>query len=317
MTIVKDLFTEKFRPKTLDNLIAPPRIKKEFEKGLIQNILLYGSAGTGKTSTLFILAKNHTFKYINASSEGRIDVLREEIANFCSGISLMDDGRESLKCVILDEIDGASEEFFKALKASMERYHKVARFIASCNYIHKIPEPVQSRFNCISYDPINNDEETFLLGEYEKRIGLILQAAKIEYDQPTLAKFVKNEFPDMRTLLNKVQGFYNQGIKLLDPKNFNINFDYKDLFDLCLSSPDKPYENYKLITSEYASRVDEALSVLGSDFPEYIKSNMPNKLEKLPMVVISLAEYQYQKQFTIDPMITLLAAIFKIQTILK
>jgi replication factor C small subunit len=317
MALTSDLFTEKFRPKTLENLIAPPRIKKEFEKGLIQNLLLYGTAGTGKTSTLFILAKNHTYKYINASSEGRIDTIREDIADFCSGISLMDDHRDSLKCIILDEIDGASEEFFKALRSVMERYSKVARFIASCNYIHKIPEPVQSRFNCVSYDPINTEEEKYLSEEYQKRIGIILKAAKIEYTGETLQKFVKNDFPDMRSILNKVQGFYNQGLKELDPKFFNINFNYQDLFELCFKGTEKPYENYKLVVSEYSSRIDEALTVLGTDLPEYIKNNHPDKIDKLPMIIISVAEYQYQKQFTIDPMITLLAAIFKIQTILK
>jgi hypothetical protein len=121
----------------------------------------------------------------------------------------------------------------------------------------------------------------------------------------------------MRSILNKVQGFFNQGLTELNPKFFNINFDYKDLFDICLKSPDKAYENYKLVTSEYSSRVDEAMTVLGTDFPEYLKTAAPQKLEKLPLIIIAIADYQYQKQFTIDPMITLLATIFKIQTILK
>jgi replication factor C small subunit len=317
MTIVKELFTEKFRPKTLNDLIAVPRIKNEFDKGLTQNLLLYGTAGTGKTSTLFIMREPHTHMYINASSEGRIDTIREDISQFCSSMSLLDSGRESLKCIVLDELDGASSEFFKAIRAVMEKFAGSARFIASCNYINKIPEPVQSRFNCVSFDPINNDEEVYLMAEYQKRLHKILKAAKIEFDTKTLIKFVKNDFPDMRSLLNKVQSFYNQGITKLDPKFFNINYNYEDLFKLCLNGTDKPYENYKLVVSEYSSRVDEALGVLGTDFPEYVKNNHPEKLAKLPMVVIALAEYQYQKSFAIDPMITLLATIFKIQTILS
>lgn len=318
MTVVKQLFTEKFRPKNLNDLIAVPRIKNELNKGLTQNLLLYGTAGTGKTSTLFILRESHTHMYINASSEGRIDTIREDISQFCSSMSLLDSGKEALKCVVLDELDGASPEFFKAIRAVMEKFSGSARFIASCNYINKIPDPVQSRFNCVSFDPINTEESDYLELEYGKRLERIFQAAKIKYDAATLQKFVKNDFPDMRSLLNKVQSFYNQGITELNPKFFNINYNYEDLFNLCLTgSTQKPYENYKLVVSEYASRVDEALSVLGSDFPEYIKVNHPDKLEKLPLVVIALAEYQYQKQFAIDPMITLLAAIFKIQTILN
>ena len=62
-SIVTELFTEKFRPKDFASLIAPPRIKNELSRGLVQNLLLYGSAGTGKTSTLFILAKPYTTLY--------------------------------------------------------------------------------------------------------------------------------------------------------------------------------------------------------------------------------------------------------------
>ena len=45
---ISQLFTEKFRPQELASLIAPKRIKDQLSKGLIQNLLLYGSPGTGK-----------------------------------------------------------------------------------------------------------------------------------------------------------------------------------------------------------------------------------------------------------------------------
>jgi len=314
-SIINELFTERFRPKNLDNLIAPPRIKDELNKGLIQNLLLWGGAGTGKSSTLFILSEPHTSLYINASSERGIDTMRDKIGRFCATISL-EGGREKLKCVILDEIDGATPEFFNAFKASMERFSNVARFIASCNYIQKVPEAIQSRFNCISFDPINSDEETYLIKEYKIRIGAILKAAKVIYTEEILEKFIKNDFPDMRSLLNKIQSFYLQGIKELNAKNFNINFDFIDLFKLCLN-PRQPYDNYKLIVGEYSSRIDEVLVSLGNDFIEYIKQNNPEKLDKIPLIIISVAEHQAQKTMVIDPLITLLSAIFKVQTILK
>jgi replication factor C small subunit len=313
---IQELFTEKFRPKDLANLIAPPRIKNELTKGLIQNLLLHGSAGSGKTSTLFILSQPYTTLYINASSERGIDVIREKIGKFCSTISL-EGGREKLKCVILDEVDGATEEFFKALRAVMEKYANVARFIASCNYLQKIPEPIQSRFNCISYDPINAEEETYLIEEYKKRIARILTAAKITYTDEILDKFVRNDFPDMRSLMNKLQSFYLQGVKELNAKNFNINFDFVDLFELCLKKNDKPYENYKFIISEYSSKIDDAMSALGGDFIEYIKTNAPSKMDKIPLVLIAVAEHQAQRTMVIDPLITLLSCVFKIQMILN
>lgn len=213
--------------------------------------------------------------------------------------------------------DGATPEFFNAFKASMERYSNVARFIASCNHIQKIPEPIQSRFNCISYDAINTEEENYLIEEYKKRLALILKAAKVEYTEEILDKFVRNDFPDMRSLLNKVQSFYLQGIKELNIKNFNINFDFEDLYKICLSKPDKPYENYKFIIGEYSSRVDDSLATLGNDFIEYLKQNAPNKIGKIPAIIITVAEHQAQRTLVIDPLITLLSCVLKLQMIIN
>lgn len=313
---LQELFTEKFRPKDLGQLIAPERIKNELNKGLIQNILLFGSAGTGKTSTAMILSKPHTTLYINASSERGIDTLRDKIGKFCSSISL-EGGREKLKCVVLDEVDGATGEFFNAFKASMEKYSHVARFIATCNHIQKVPDAIQSRFNCISYDPINIEEENYVIALYKQRIGAILTAAKVTHTDELLEKFIRNDFPDMRSLLNRIQSFYLQGITELNPKNFNINYDFVDLFNLCLAGTDKPYENYKLIVSEYASNQDNAMVALGNDFIEYLKQNYPAKIDKIPLIIIAVAEHQAQRTMVIDPIITLLSLIFKIQTILK
>jgi len=312
---VQQLFTERFRPKTVAQLIAPERIKTELAQGLVQNVLLYGSAGTGKTSSLFILAEGHPSLYINASSERGIDTIRDKISRFCSTISL-EGGSENLKCVILDEIDGATDEFFKALRSVMERYAPTSRFIASCNHIQKVPDAIQSRFHLVSYDPKNKDEEDHLVNEYKGRVSKILDATKISYTDEVLTKFILNDFPDMRSLMQKIQSYYIRGVKELDPKNFNINYDFKDLFDLCVARP-SPVDNYKFIVSQYGNRVDEALAVLGRDFIEYIKTNVPQKVDSIPLVIICVAEYQYQKQFVIDPLITLLACCMKIQTIMK
>jgi replication factor C small subunit len=313
---VQQLFTERFRPKDLATLIAPPRIKTELSRGLVQNLLLYGSPGIGKSSIAFIMMKDTTHLYINASSERGIDVIRERISKFCSSISL-EGGREKLKVVILDEMDGATEEFFKALRAVMEKYANVCRFIATCNYINKIPEPVQSRFNCISLDPISADEEAYTFNEYKQRVGTILTAAGIAYTPEILDKFIKNSFPDMRRLMNKIQSFYLQGIKELNAGNFNLNFDFNDLFKVCTSKPDKPYENYKFIVSEFGSKVDEAMNALSFDFVEYLKSDHPNKLDKIPLIIISVAEYQSQRINVIDPLLSLLALVLKIQIIIN
>jgi replication factor C small subunit len=314
-SVVTQLFTEKFRPKELTTLIIPDRIRSELSRGLIQNILLFGNAGNGKTSAGFILSKPYTTLYINASSERGIDIIREKIGKFCSTISL-EGGKENLKCVFLDEIDGATEEFFKALRAVMEKYANVVRFIATANYIQKISEPIQSRFNCISFDAINSDEEQYLIEEYKKRIELILNAAKITYNLEILDKFVRNDFPDMRHILNSIQSLYLQGVKELNLSNIYTNFDFKNLFEMVFQNL-KPWENYKLIISDYSNKVKESIAAFSDFFPEYLKTYHPEKIDKLPLILIANAEYQYQVNFVIDEIISLLALVFKIQIILN
>ena len=317
MSLIKELFTEKFRPTKLEQLIAPDRIKKELEKGVVQNLLLEGPPGTGKTSTAFILVKNHPFLYINASEERGIDIVRDKITNFASTISL-EGGKEDIKVIILDEGDFGTPEFYAALRPVIERYSKNVRFILTANYPEKIPEPIRdSRFHRINFYPINKEEEDKLLIDYAERVGKILKAAGILFSKEVLLKFVKNDFPDLRALMNKIQSMYLRGIKELDETNFNTNFDFKDLFDLCLKTDNKPYENYKLIINQYGNKIEDSLLSLGNDFPEYLKNVAPNKVDKLPGIIIALADYQYQLQFVIDKQITLLAAVFKIQQLLK
>jgi len=101
--MIQELFTERYRPKTLDQLILPSRIRKSFGNGeLHQNFLLFGSPGLGKTSSAKVLAANYPTLYINVSDESSVDVIRDKITNWCSTISLMD-GAERYKVVILDE----------------------------------------------------------------------------------------------------------------------------------------------------------------------------------------------------------------------
>jgi len=318
MSVTKELFTEKFRPKDLNQLIAPPRIKDLLKRGLVQNLLLYGTQGTGKTSTSFILAnpKDDTTMYVNASSEGGVKTVREEIPRFCSAMSLIG-GKETLKCIILDEMDGASDEFFKALRGVMEKYAHVARFVATCNFIQKIPKPVQDRFHLVSFDPVGKEEEEYLIKEYMKRAALILNAAKIKYTDEILYKMIKNDFPSLRAVLTKIQSLYLSGVQELNKTNYFINYDFVDLFKICLAGPSKPYENYKLIVAEYSSKIDATLDALGIDFVEYLKKEAPNKIDKIPLIIIAVAEHQAQRTLVIDPLITLLSCVYKIQTILQ
>lgn len=48
MATVNKLFTEIFRPQSLDQAVLIPRIYNELSSGLKQNVLFYGGQGSGK-----------------------------------------------------------------------------------------------------------------------------------------------------------------------------------------------------------------------------------------------------------------------------
>jgi replication-associated recombination protein RarA len=316
--MIQELFTEKFRPKTLEQMILPERIRKSIGNGeLQQNYLFYGSPGLGKTSLAKVLASNYPYLYINVSDESSVDVIREKITNWCSTISLLD-GAEKYKVVILDEMDGASDQFYKALRATIEKFAATARFVGTCNYINKVPDPVQSRFTCISFDFLNKEEEKEVMVEFIKRTWSILKQADIEIEKEAVIEFVKRNFPDMRSILNKTQNFIIQGVKQIRVEDIKqLNYSFRDIFELiCAPKPD-PTETYKFMMSNYGSKVDEVLASLGSELPEYIKENQPKLVGKIPQVVIKAAHYQSQRVTVIDPAISMVAAIYECQMIMN
>lgn len=268
------------------------------------------------TTITKILAKPYTdVLEINASAERGIDTIRESIIGFASSLSLMD-GKQKTKIVILEECDGFTNDAWMAMRATMEKFHKNVRFIANCNYPEKIPAPILSRFNVIPLYPINNEEENYLIEEYSKRIGAILTKLQIEYTDEILKEFIKMDFPDMRTLLNKVQSLFNRGERVLSRESLNGNFDFESLFKISITSSN-PWDNYKVVVGEWSNKVDECILAFGKDFPEYLRINLPDKISKLPLVIIAIAEHAAQLNQVPDKMVTLLSLIYKIQIILS
>lgn len=317
MKSVNQLFTEKYRPQNLDELILPDRVMSKFKDGLVQNMLFAGSPGTGKTSTAKAVVNQFKlpYLYINASTDTSVDVIRTRIIDFCSTVSIMDTPG-AFKVVILDEVDGVSDQFFKALRATMEQFASNSRFIATCNYINKIPDPVLSRFEVINFD-FDKEEESELTKKYIKRVYNICKQEGLTIQKDALVEFVRRNFPDLRSTLNKLQGFKTQGttdITVGDVKRFNSVF--KDVFLLIFTETD-PAKNYQMLVSNYSNRVDDVLQSLGEEFIEYIKQEQPSSVKHIPQVIISVAKHQAQRIHVIDPVITMLSCVYDIQTIVR
>jgi len=317
MQSINQLFTEKYRPKNLEELILPGRVMNKFNDGLVQNMLFAGSPGTGKTSCAKAIVNQFElpYLYINASTDTSVDVIRTKIIDFCSTVSIIDKAG-MFKVVILDEVDGVSDQFFKALRATMEQFASNSRFIATCNYINKLPDPILSRFEVINFD-FDKDEETELTKKYIKRVYEICGKEGMTIEKPALVEFVRRNFPDLRSTLNKLQGYKTQGntnITVEDVKKFNSV--YKDVFELVFNETD-PAKNYQLLVSNYANKVDDILQTLGEEFVEYIQQEKSAYIKFIPQIIVTVAKHQAQRVYVIDPVITMLSCVYEIQSIIN
>jgi DNA polymerase III delta prime subunit len=232
---ITQLWVEKYRPKTIDDYVfTNPETRAIVEHWVneksIPHILLHGSAGTGKTTLAKILIRACDVEdidvlLVNGSKEGRkIDWLREKLDSFCATMPF-----GTFKIVLIDEADYLNNASVQpALRNLMENYSNNVRFILTCNYPHRIIEPLRSRCQDIKID---NTDRT----EFTARAATVLMSENVEFDLETLDSYVTSTYPDLRKCLNLLQANSTTG-KLVDVKGKEIlgTADYKlqavDLF---------------------------------------------------------------------------------------
>lgn len=193
--MIKDqLFTEKYRPKTLDQIVG---LKFKFD-GDLPNILLAGRCGIGKTTLAKVLATKYNVDllYLNASDERGIDVIRNKVKEFASTMSI----GGKVKLVHFDEADGLTFDAQNTLRNIMEEYSNNCRFIFTCNNVAKIIEPLRSR--CIEINlaqPPMPDIEVYLQA--------IIEAEKISIKAEDVSNIISVNYPDIRSMVNALQHY--------------------------------------------------------------------------------------------------------------
>jgi replication factor C small subunit len=200
---MKDLWVEKYRPKTVEGYVfrdehQKAQIQQWIKDGSIPHLLLSGNAGIGKTTLAKILfneleVQEYDILEINASRTNSVDDVRDKIVNFVQMIPFGD-----FKVVLLDEADYLSPNAQAALRGVMEEYHTTARFILTCNYPNKIIPAIHSR--CQGFHIAKVDQT-----EFTARMATILMEENIVFDLDTLDTFVKATYPDLRKCINMVQ----------------------------------------------------------------------------------------------------------------
>ena len=157
------LWVERYRPRKLADCILPKHLLETFEqqlsKGQIQNMLLCGTAGTGKTTVAKALCEELQTDYIviNGSMDGNIDTLRTRIKEFASTVSF----GGSIKVVIIDEADYLTPATQPALRNFIEEFSSNCRFIFTCNFKSRIIEPLWSRLLVIDLKFPNQNGPTW------------------------------------------------------------------------------------------------------------------------------------------------------------
>ena len=302
------LWVEKYRPKTVEDCILPDSIKKTFSdmlsKGEIPNLLLCGTSGVGKTTIARALCEELNCDYIiiNGSDEGRfLDTVRNQAKNFASTVSLSADAKH--KVIIIDEADNTTHDVQLLLRANIEAFYNNCRFIFTCNYKNKIIEPLHSRCAVVEFG-IKSKDKPAIAAKFFQRLGTILKAEGIEYDQKVLVQLINKHFPDWRRVLNECQR-YSVGGKI--DAAILASFSDVSVNELLKSLKEKDYPS---VRKWVTNNLDNDSSVL----LRRIYDALPQTVDgpSLAAAVLIIAKYQYQIAFVADQEINLLAALTEI-----
>jgi len=224
---MKELWVEKYRPKTInDYVFRDKKQKNQIEEWIkeksIPHLLLSGIQGIGKTSLAKLLfneleAPKSDILEINASDDNSVETIRTKVSSFVSQMSF----GGGFRYVLLDEADYLTINSQAVLRGLIEKSSQTSRFILTCNYPNRIIPALHSR--CQGFHLENLD-----MTEFNLRIANILIAENIEFDLELLDNYVRATYPDLRKCINSVQQNCQNGI-LASPETNDVRSesDYK------------------------------------------------------------------------------------------
>ena len=303
------LWTEKYRPKNIEDCILPERLKKPFQEYVTQknipNLLLTGGAGVGKTTVAKAMCNEIgcDFMIINGSDENGIDMVRNKITNYASSMSFSG-GR---KVIIIDEADYLSANAQAAFRNAIEEFAVNCSFIFTCNFKNKIIEPLHSRCAVIEFT-LKASEKSSMAGQFFKTIQTILSQEDIAYETPVVAELIKKHFPDFRRVINELQRFSKFGkidtgvlsqivdVSLNDIMKFIKDKDFGAIRKWVASNDIDPATLYRKL-------YDNLYDIM--------------KPQSIPQAVIILADYQYKQAFVADQEINLVACLTELMVSLE
>ena len=294
--IKHSLWVEKYRPNTLQTYIGNDHLKSKvsvyLESGDVPHLLLFGRAGTGKTTLAKLIVNNIDcdYLYINASDENSVDVVREKVKNFASTLGFKD-----MKVIILDECDYITPNAQAALRNLMETFSKNCRFILTCNYVERIIDPIQSR--CQSFQIIPPDRK-----QVAQHLANILNNENIEYDIKDIATIVNGGYPDIRRVINGSQRQVVNGKLVIDENTITQN-DYKTKVLEILKTQDKKssFQNIRqLLADSKVTDFSDLFRLMFDTVDDWGKGHIAE-------CILILSKYQQSDAVVVDKEINVMA----------
>ena len=294
------LFTEKYRPDTLEGYIGNDDFKSSLQQWIdtndVPHLLLCGGAGTGKTTAAKLIVNNINcdYVYINCSDENGIDTIRDKVKSFASAASF-----KPQKVVIMYEADFLTINAQAALRNVIETFSLTTRFIFTCNYVERIIDPIQSRTIVFELTPPSMQDVAFKCVE-------ILDLEGVTYTKADIVRIVKQTYPDIRKSLNLLQSSIKNGDLQQSREVTNFNQTSDQIITLLKGQNIKNFTTIRqLVMDSNVRDYNELYRVLFERADEFTNS---------AIATLIIADYQYKSIMAPDKEITFCGCIAKLLT---